>query len=308
MRVAICIATCRRPRWLAASLKSLAELVIDKGSTELRVIVVDNDPAGTAREPVSAVQPAFPWPLSYELEPQQGISFARNRAVRLALGWEADFLAFLDDDETASPGWLTELLLAQQEYNADVVTGPVLPLYEAGVAEWAVQGRFFERPRHRSGTFLKCARSGNCLVSRSLVARSSTPFHPAFALGGGGDTHFFRRVHREGARIVWADAAVVHERVPASRATVGWVLRRAYRGGTSFALSERLLHPTRTWMLLRVGTGAGRALQGLMLLLPSLLLGRAGIVRALRTACIGAGLLAGVLGMSYREYRVIHGE
>lgn len=308
MRIAICIATRQRPRWLAALLASLGQVSINEATTEISVIVVDNDPAATARGTVCDAQVALRWPLSYEVEAQEGISFARNRAVHTALSWKADLVAFLDDDETVSPGWLDQLLRVHQQYGADVVAGPVVPSYEPGVADWVVAGRFFERPRHSTGTPVKCAITANCLISARLLADSAEPFHPAFAIGGGGDTHFFRQAHARGARIVWADGAMAYERIPASRATVRWLLARAYRGGASFALSERLLHQTRTWMLLRMCTGALRGLQGVGLLLPSLFLGKAGIVRALRTACAGAGLMTGTLGMSYREYTVIHGE
>jgi hypothetical protein len=217
-------------------------------------------------------------------------------------------VAFLDDDETVSPGWLDELLAVYRQYHADVVAGPVVPCYEPGVAQWVLEGKFFERPRHSTGDLVNYAITANCLISVRLLADSAEPFHPAFAIGGGGDTHFFRQAHAKGARIVWSDGAIAYERVPASRATVRWLLARAYRGGTSFALSERLLHQTRMWMVLRMCTGALRGLQGVGLLLPSLFLGKAGVVRALRTACAGAGLLTGTLGMSYREYTVIHGE
>jgi GT2 family glycosyltransferase len=248
------------------------------------------------------------WPLFYEVEPQRGISFSRNRAVRLALEWQADAIAFLDDDETASPQWIGELLAAFREYQADVIAGPVLPSYEPGVADWVIKGKFFERPRHPTGTGVNYAITANCLIAARLLAPAVEPFDPAFAIGGGGDTHFFRQAQAQGAKIVWADEAVVYERVPPSRATLRWLLARAYRGGTSFALSERRLHQTRSWMFWRMCTGALRGLQGVGLLLPSLFQGRAGIVRALQTACVGAGLLTGTLGLSYREYTVIHGE
>ena len=308
MRIAICIITCRRPVWLAGLLESLGQLVLVEGSAMVAIFVVDNDRCGSARETVAAAQSALRWPVSYEIEPRQGISFARNRAVGLALTWDAEYLACLDDDEIPSPHWLAELAAACQRYRADVVTGPVLPSYETGVAEWAIRGGFFERPRHPSGTSLDGARTGNCLIACSLVRGSPAPFDPTFALSGGEDAHFFKRVYQEGARIVWADEAIVYERVPPSRATARWLLQRAYRGGTTFAHCERLLRTSPGWPLARVCTSAGRGLQGLLLLLPSLFLGRARIVRALQMACVGAGILAGTLGLSYREYKVIHGE
>ena len=54
--------------------------------------------------------------------------------------------------------------------------------------------------------------------------------------------------------------------------------------------------------------GAGRTLQGALMLLPSLLLGRAPAVRALQKAALGAGTLAAVVGHEYQEYRAVHGR
>ena len=74
----------------------------------------------------------MPWQLVYAVEPRRGIPFGRNTAVRTA--GDVDFVAFLDDDETADPAWLVELLRVQRTTGADVVTGTVLPVFEAGPA------------------------------------------------------------------------------------------------------------------------------------------------------------------------------
>ena len=39
---------------------------------------------------------------------------------------DADYIAFLDDDEEADPSWLNELVNTLGAYSADIVTGPVL--------------------------------------------------------------------------------------------------------------------------------------------------------------------------------------
>lgn len=272
------------------------------------VVVVDNDHGGSAREVAATAAADMPWPVTYVVEPERGISFARNRAVRVALSWGADFVAFIDDDEIADPGWLAELAGVQQREGADVVTGPVLPIYEPGVPAWAVRGGFFERPRYPSGTRLGSAGAGNCLIAAALLGGPGEPFDPAFALSGGEDTHFFRRAHRGGATIVWADQAVAHEHVPVSRATVPWLLQRSYRSGLSFAMSDRRLHHDRSWIPRRILAGVARAVQGIGLLLPFAFRGRVGVIRALQVASLGAGVVAGTLGFSYQEYQVVHGE
>ncbi len=53
------------------------------------------------------------------------------------------------------------------------------------------------------------------------------------AMTGGSDSHFFRRLHRAGFSIVWADAALVSEWIPKSRACFGWLVRRFFRAGNT---------------------------------------------------------------------------
>lgn len=71
--------------------------------------VVDNDAEGRAGVAVGeALAAGYPWPLHHVVAPERGISHARNRALEAALPG-CDYLAFIDDDETAPRDWLREL-------------------------------------------------------------------------------------------------------------------------------------------------------------------------------------------------------
>ena len=83
MTVAICVATYARCEGLRQLLESLAALQLDEPAPALRVVVVDNDAAASARAAVEGLK-GFPWPCEYVVEPQRGISAARNAAVRAA--------------------------------------------------------------------------------------------------------------------------------------------------------------------------------------------------------------------------------
>ena len=305
--VAICVVTCRRPVWLEALLESLGRLTPVWENVAPWLVVVDND-AGSSRGVVDGARPRLPFRVIYDVEETRGISFARNRAVSLALREGARFVAFVDDDEVVSPEWLGEMLAVQQAYAADIVSGPVAPRFDDGVPRWIIRGRFFERPRFQTGTLRKVGATNNCLIARQLLEGRHEPFDARFATGGGSDMHFFKQVAREGGKIVWADRALVEEWVPRSRARVGWLLQRAYRGGNAFTLSERILDPPGRWLAPRIIKGLARTAQGVLLAVPSMLLGRAAAVRALQKAAIGAGTLAGVLGVRYQEYRALHGR
>ncbi|HEU0012088.1 MAG TPA: glycosyltransferase family 2 protein [Longimicrobium sp.] len=307
VRVAVCVCTYQRPAMLAALLDSLARQSFAGPAPRVTVIVVDNDADASAREVVGAARDALPFPLRYEVEPERNIALARNRAVRAALEEGTDFAAFIDDDEAARPDWLRALLEAQARYGADVVAGPVRPLYPAEAPAWLVRGGFWDAPREDTGALLPTASTNNALVTRRLLEEPGGPFDPAFGIGGSSDSLFFLRARRRGATLVWTADAVVEETVPASRARAGWVLRRAFRYGNAAVLCERALDPGLRRVGTRVAKAAGRFGIAAVLLAPSALLGRRGLLTALRSLSYGAGALAALLGYRYLEYRETHG-
>ena len=131
IQVDICVCTFRRAE-LAKTLASLASLSVPSGVTP-RVIVADNDVTASARELVNAIAQEFPFELIYVHAPARNISVARNACLDASSG---DYVAFIDDDETASTGWLTELLKTALREQADVVLGPVRAQYDEETPRW----------------------------------------------------------------------------------------------------------------------------------------------------------------------------
>jgi glycosyltransferase involved in cell wall biosynthesis len=118
--VSIVIPTFQRPDALRDALRScLAQRADPRRPFE--IVVVDNSADGSAAPVVAGVE-AGAIPVRYVHEPRPGISRARNAGLANARG---RFLAWIDDDERASPDWLAHLTRAQRTYDADVVFGPV---------------------------------------------------------------------------------------------------------------------------------------------------------------------------------------
>ena len=115
------------------------------------------------------------------------------------------------------------------------------------------------------------------------------------------------RLHQAGARMVWADEAVVDERVPRTRMTWRWLLQRAYRGGNGFARCEVDVRPGARVRWTRALKGVARIAQGVALLAVAPAYGICGLVDASARVCLGLGMLTGVLGYGYDEYRQVHG-
>lgn len=296
-RVDVCIATFRRPTLLAVLLRSLTAQRVPEG-VSLRIIVVDNDRAESARSTVAGFARECPWPTEYAVEPEANIARARNRGLSMAAG---NYAAFIDDDEHADPEWLAELLGAARRYGADVVFGPVLPVYPEGTPRWVVRGGFFERPRFPSGTTRPHGGSGNALLSLSASTIFGSRYDPGFGRTGGEDTEFFWRLNQRGARMVWCDTALVYEEVTPDRMRVGWLLRRAFRGGQMYGrvFMGRAEPAMRgLWMLRRL-VYLAVALAALPL---AWLGGRATGVRVLQKAAANLGQLASVSGRYYEGY------
>lgn len=190
----------------------------------LEMIVVDNTPEGNARAWVEALSDFSPRPR-YVNEPRAGISHARNAGVAVARG---EFLAFIDDDETAEPDWLANLHRALLAHNADIGTGPVLPVFEdkAGLG-WDPTPFFYgKREAMATGGRLEAARTGNILLRVATCFDGTPPFDPRLGGSGGEDTDFTHALYRKGRKIIWVDDAVVHEFWPQSKAMLPAFLRR----------------------------------------------------------------------------------
>jgi succinoglycan biosynthesis protein ExoM len=300
IRVAICVATFKRRELLHDLLNGIAQLAFHKvQAPQIQIVVVDNDEFASA-EKICATA-SSPWPIKYVIEPKRGISYVRNRAIIEA--GSVDFVAFMDDDEVPSAQWLDELLWAQAEFGADVVSGPALPRYAPDVAGWVKRGKFFERRVLPTGTIRRACASNNVLVG-THVFKLVLRFDDAFALSGAEDTHFFLRVSQAGHRIVWSQEAVVYEAVPAERGTVAWILRREYQTGNGWVFCEAGVNNRfRSRMLWLAKACAHVAIGSANVILQSMLLNRTGIVRSLQRVSLGAGMLAALAGHRFLAYK-----
>ncbi len=299
--VSLCIATYRRLDRLALLLEDLTT----QSREPDQVIVVDNDPAGSAREVVERRRAlGAPFPIVYDVQPQKNISLTRNRTVELASG---DWIAFIDDDERAPPEWLQRLLDAAARFEADGVLGPVDPVVPASAPGWIQRGRFYEFPRMHTGTVIppNRLRFGNVLVRGSWLRSTPGPFDPQFGLTGGEDGDLLSRLRQLGARIVWCDEAVVQEPVEPSRLSLRWLLRRALRGGQDFArhaLAGRYgaMSPlSRIRFFTRALVQAAVAAACVLMSWP---LGRHHAARWLTTLWANVGKMSAFWGWRYREY------
>lgn len=236
LRIDIAVCTFRREA-LSETLASLARLSVPEQAT-VRVIVADNDVEPSARARVEAMQAQMQMPIAYVHCPAGNISIARNACLDEA---DADFVVFVDDDETVEPQWLARLLAEAEKTDADVVLGPVRATYGNDAPGWMRRGDFHSTfPTWVDGE-IRTGYTCNVLMRLAAPSIAGRRFDLALGRSGGEDTAFFAAVHEAGGRIAFAENAWVNEPVPAARAQFSWLARRRLRMGQTHGriLAER---------------------------------------------------------------------
>jgi succinoglycan biosynthesis protein ExoM len=242
MKISICICTYNRYEFLQRLLSTLGDLTFDGAlhNVEIELFVVDNSPCSRSQALCESMQRDFPIPLHYLVEYERGISQARNFSVKTALEKEADFVAFLDDDDRPSPDWLEQLWAVQKESGADVVCGSWV--LSEDLPEWVKKSGIFKSQRaslkkRRTDSWLpRMCSTCNVLISKDIIIKlgeREAVFDPTRGHSGGEDKDFFIRAHALGANLAVAEDSIVfrgHEPVRYSRLGL---LRRGFKNGCS---------------------------------------------------------------------------
>jgi glycosyltransferase involved in cell wall biosynthesis len=255
--VAVIVPTLRRPESLERALRSLFAQtgVADRVSA---IVVVDNDPVGSAAATVEALLSQSPWSLTYVHAPRPGVATARNAGLAAT---DAPLIAFLDDDEAASPGWLAALLKARETTGADAVFGPITgqaPDAAAWLKPWLE--RFFGREGPtRTQVIDHPFGCGNSLMVRATALPGLAPFDAGTDQAGGEDDALFAALAARGGRFGWAADARVEEFAPAHRATLNYALARAFaygQGPSQTAAAAKDWPGVARWMVIGAGQTA----------------------------------------------------
>ena len=243
----------RRPRLLRATLESLAG---QRAARPFAVVIVDNDAMASESVPV-----AGEFLGSGKLgglclvEPHQGNCHAINAAFETALATfpNARHFLMIDDDEVASPDWLAQMVRAAETTGADVVGGPVWPVFDDVAKQNLERHPAFKPAYETSGAVPMIYGCGNCLIARSVFERLGAPaFDLRFNFLGGGDTDFFYRCRRLGVRFHWVSEATINETVPQNRTSLSWLITRGLRIGAINYHVQRKATPT-VWSRIKLG-------------------------------------------------------
>jgi glycosyltransferase involved in cell wall biosynthesis len=260
--VTVVVLTYQRNEDLVRAVRSVLDCAAtgkDPIWTLLEVLVVDNNPDGSAKAEVAALGDSAVVPLRYVHETTPGIVAARNRALSEAAG---RVLVFLDDDEVALPGWPSGLLSVMAQTGAALVGGPVMTEFEHEPPKWALQSGFFDPENVTDGAARSWLSTCNLAVDLEQINREGLRFDTRYPHGE--DVAFSRSAASSGLDLRWSATALVKEHVGPERTTLQWRRHRQRISTDAWVRVELDLDPSPKTELIIVAKAGVRLLQAIV--------------------------------------------
>lgn len=246
--VSIVIPTYNRHASLERALRSALRQASGERFT-VEVIVVDNSPEANAAPVVRAVAGATA-SLRFLHEPRTGVANARNAGVADARG---RWVAFLDDDEEAAPGWIACLVETARKTGADAVFGPVTAQADGGgeIGPLAPYfSRCIDRPDGADITELVAyLGTNNSMFDRERCLKGGRTFETSLNESGGEDSLLLRQLVLGGRRFAWSAQAGVIEWAAQKRLNWAYVRKRKFLSGQIRVFVNQMIGP-RHWIVI----------------------------------------------------------
>jgi len=241
--LSVVVCTYNRPNLLREALTSLAKQTLL--SDQFEVLVVDNNSPDDSAA-IAAGFCASVGNFRYIWEEQQGLSCARNRGLREAVG---RYIAYMDDDAKAAVDWCEKIVNAFEKVQPEPVAvgGKILPWYEVSPPQWfsddfeirtrGEQSRFLAEDNGRDGF------SGSNMAFPRDLLLSFGGFSLDFGMLGdhlrmGEETELFRRLW-DRHPLFWYDPDIyVWHFVPENKLSINYRVKRSFSCGQAAALMD----------------------------------------------------------------------
>lgn len=239
--LSVIICTYNRAKYIGNLLESIAKNDIAK--SEYEIILVDNNCTDDTHAICDAFSQAHPdIAFRYVLEPEQGLSAARNKGIREAKG---DILVYIDDDALVDGDYLR---IYAEHFATNPKTmaagGPIEPLYETSAPAWMTtytkalltgwlhygdRVREFPKGRYPGG--------GNAAYRKEVFEQVGL-FNTALGRKGSGlmgseEKDIFDKMHSLDMTILYLPTPILHHIIPQSKLEQPYFDKLTYQIGVS---------------------------------------------------------------------------
>jgi glucosyl-dolichyl phosphate glucuronosyltransferase len=234
IRITAVICTYNRYDVLPKAIKSLKNQTLDRDL--YRILVVDNSPDF---EYATCVQTTYQFPpfIEYLIEETPGLSNARNVAAKRC---GTEFIAYMDDDAIATPGWLENILAGFVRFGqeAAVLGGKVEPIWEDERPDWLDDSLLGFVSAVNWGGETRIANEGEWFAGTNIAFRTQEildcgGFEVSLGRNGGGsvllsneELKLLDQLKAKGKLAIYVPEAEVSHLVEQRRVTCPWFRQR----------------------------------------------------------------------------------
>jgi glycosyltransferase involved in cell wall biosynthesis len=204
------VVVCTRNR--RGLLEQNIEALLAQRHPSFEIIYADDGSTDDTPRFLDAAQARRPGLIRVVRTNHRGPGPARNAGAAIARG---KYLLFIDDDATAPPGWIAEMLSLRDRRGCAVLCGGIEPFSMESPVERYLHYRMMTALGHNPHE-LKSAPTGNLLIDRAAFDAAGG-FRDLF-LPAAEDWDLSYRLRRQGARIFYDPAAAVVHRYSPDRA------------------------------------------------------------------------------------------
>lgn len=246
--VSVAICTFNRAESLRRTLESLVRMDVP-AEVNWEVVVVNNNSTDHTDSVITDFMTRLP--IRREFEPRQGQSYARNRAVEVAMG---DYIIWTDDDVVVDVNWLHAYVVAFSCHaGAAVFGGQIQPRYETPVEKWVTEGEVLLGGPYALRNFGDdpvplCSAARRLPYGANYAVRTAEQrkflYDPELGLGpgrrgAGEEIDMVDRLLRSGAIGYWVPAARVEHCIGRNRQTIQYIMRHFVGAGETDAFLQR---------------------------------------------------------------------
>ncbi len=256
--IELCICTFNRVDYLRYCIEALLPQLVS-GKTLLTV--VDNHSTDGTKEYVEALAAEYTM-VRYVFEPQQGLSYARNK------GWagaQYPWVFYLDDD-CLPPGHIVNaaLDLIDGDTSFDAIGGPIDSIFHGDIPDWLPKGfGDFSMPYDDVTIISKGYIRGGCMLIKRGVLKELGGFKTSLGVTGdvlryGEEFELQVRMRDAGYIIAYAPSLRTGHYVRTDKLSLSWALRSQYARQRDRMVFDPVSLPVASFHLIR--TLAGRFL------------------------------------------------
>ena len=241
VRLSLIIATYNRSASLIQTLQSVVEQNAPRNEWEC--VVVNNNSTDDTAERFAEFAASYPgFNLRMVFEPNQGLSFARNRGIRDS---EGEYIAIIDDDERIAKSFISAYIsLFDTEPEAVAAGGPIVAEYPDGRPQWMshytermIANAMFWGHKVREFPAGHIPGGGNMAIRRSAIKRygvfDTSLGRVGKSLVGGEESDFFERLRIANVKYFYVPDAVMYHIIPAEKLTMDYFVKLSYNVGVS---------------------------------------------------------------------------